>query len=87
VATCPSCASEVPDGNRFCGSCGAAIETPTSAPTRTSLKSEPRAGSHPTSDEPPLIPGTVLAKRYRTIHLLDRGRRSNRQATRINDAG
>ena len=38
MATCPSCASEVLEGNRFCGSCGAAIETPTSAPTETSFE-------------------------------------------------
>jgi serine/threonine-protein kinase len=73
VATCPSCASEVPEGNRFCGSCGAAIETPTSAPTETSLKSQPPAASHPTPDQARFIPGTVLAKRYRIVGLLGRG--------------
>jgi len=73
VATCPSCASEVPEGNRFCGSCGAAIETPTSAPTETSLKSEPPATPQPTPDQARFIPGTVLAKRYRIVSLLGRG--------------
>jgi serine/threonine-protein kinase len=63
----------VADESRFCSSCGEAIESPTSAPTETSLKSEPRAGSHPTSDQARFIPGTILAKRYRIISLLGRG--------------
>jgi len=73
VATCPSCASEVPEGTRFCGSCRNPIETPTSAPTETSLKSQPPATSHPSFDNARFIPGTVLAKRYRIISLLGRG--------------
>jgi len=73
MATCSSCASEVPDRSRFCLSCGAAIETPTSAPTETSLKSEPPAASHPTLDQARFIPGAILAKRYRIVGLLGRG--------------
>jgi serine/threonine-protein kinase len=73
VATCPSCASKVSDGNRFCGSCGSPVETPTSAPTETSLKSQPAAISHPSLDKARFIPGIILAKRYRIISLLGRG--------------
>ena len=73
MATCPSCASVVPEGNRFCGSCGSAIETPTSAPTETSLKSHPATTSHPSLNKARFIPGTVVAKRYRIISLLGRG--------------
>lgn len=71
VATCPSCESEVPEGNRFCGSCGTAIETPTSAPTETSCEEGDRFAD--LSSESRFIPGTVLAKRYRIISLLGRG--------------
>ena len=73
MATCPSCASEVPEGNRFCGSCGSPVETPTSAPTETSLKSQAAATSHPSLDKARFIPGTIVAKRYRIISLLGRG--------------
>jgi hypothetical protein len=73
MATCRSCASEVPDRSRFCLSCGAAIEIPTSAPTETSLKNEPAAVSHPSLDEARFIPGTILARRYRIVGLLGRG--------------
>ena len=73
MAKCPSCGGEVPEGNRFCGSCGAAVETPTSAPTETSLKSQPGATSHPTPGKARFIPGTVLGKRYRIVSLLGRG--------------
>ena len=73
VATCPSCACEVPEGNRFCGSCGTTIATPVSAPTETSLKSVPADTSYPSRDKARFIPGTVLARRYRIISLLGRG--------------
>ena len=77
MATCPSCASELPEGNRFCGSCGTPIETPTSAPTETRLKTRGQTSGlspSPSSlDKARFIPGTVLAKRYRIISLLGRG--------------
>jgi serine/threonine-protein kinase len=72
MAHCPSCGSEISQGKRFCGDCGAAVD-PSSAPTETSLKSEQPATSHPTPDQARFIPGTVLAKRYRIVGLLGRG--------------
>ena len=48
-------------------------ETPTSAPTETSLKSEPAALSHPSLDRARFVPGSVLDKRYRIVGLLGRG--------------
>ena len=75
MATCPSCASEIPEGNRFCGSCGVALPPSSMSPTETSLRSKPPAtASSPDSiDRARFIPGTMLAKRYRIVGLLGRG--------------
>ena len=70
---CPACSSEAPDGSRYCPSCASPLETPTSAPTETSLKSGPAATSRPSLDQARFIPGTLLAKRYRIVSLLGRG--------------
>jgi serine/threonine protein kinase len=75
--------AEVPDGSRFCGTCGASVgEAAADAPTRTSapsaLPTELAASvSSPSSsssaDQGRFLPGTVLDKRYRIIALLGRG--------------
>ena len=71
MAQCPKCTCECPDGARFCASCGGALETPTSAPTKSTVEmSHP---SHPSLDRARFIPGTVLAGRYRIVGLLGRG--------------
>jgi serine/threonine-protein kinase len=73
MGICPSCSRDVPEGNRFCGSCGSLLDIPTSAPTATSLESDPTPVSHPSLDEGRFVPGTVLARRYRIVGLLGRG--------------
>ncbi len=72
MSRCDSCGSDYPDGQRFCGDCGAAVDK-TSAPTETSLRNAASAVSHPSPDPARFIPGTVLARRYRIVGLLGRG--------------
>jgi len=82
VIQCPDCSAEVPEGGRFCGSCGASVGEASEAPTRTSAPSAlPTELATPVSspatsssvDQGRFLPGTVLAKRYRIIGLLGRG--------------
>ncbi|TNF72193.1 MAG: serine/threonine protein kinase, partial [Acidobacteria bacterium] len=82
VSRCPACGAEVPEGNRFCGSCGAAVGSASEVPTRTSapsaLPTELAAPAHSpasssSADQGRFLPGTVLTKRYRVIGLLGRG--------------
>ena len=79
---CPSCASDVPEGKQFCGDCGAAVATPASAPTQTSVSggsSDERvsqsssAPSFDSLDQSRFLPGTVLAGRYRIVGLIGSG--------------
>jgi len=73
----------VPVGKRFCADCGAAADTPTSAPTETSVSGAPpprgprlRSTSAPSLDFPDharFLPGVMLAGRYRIVGLLGRG--------------
>jgi serine/threonine-protein kinase len=69
---CPSCDSEYPEGHRFCGACGSAVDE-TSAPTRTSLKSGASPVSGPEGERARFLPGAVVAGRYRIVGLLGRG--------------
>jgi len=64
---CRSCSAENPDGNRFCGVCGASLVSASEAPTEAIGSS-----SHETGDGR-FPPGTVLAERYRVIALLGQG--------------
>ena len=65
---CPSCQREVPEGSRFCSSCGAELPL---GPTQTY-----RADSERSSDSAGhgrFLPGTMLTQRYRIVGLLGRG--------------
>ena len=79
---CPSCASDVPEGKQFCGDCGAAVATPASAPTQTSVSGgssgervsqSSSAPSFDSLDHSRFLPGTVLAGRYRIVGLIGSG--------------
>ncbi len=79
---CLSCSAPVPEGGRFCMSCGAALsagsESPTiiSAPATAAVLTPPGRRSLTSSDaldEGRFTAGTVLAGRYRIIGLLGRG--------------
>jgi len=74
---CPHCASAVPDGSRFCASCGLPIEADADvtrlrggdASTQAGVpQSATRASAHGV-----YVAGTLLAGRYRIIGLLGRG--------------
>ena len=41
MPTCPSCASDLPEGQRFCGSCGSSADAPTSPPSAPPLPLAP----------------------------------------------
>ena len=86
---CPSCSAEVPDGSRFCPSCGEAVllSSPSQLPTnlaspsvaeaarrrRPSSSVIGRLASSDSIDAGGFTPGTMLAERYRVIGLIGRG--------------
>jgi Protein kinase domain len=77
VARCLACGLESGAGQRFCGACGAAISGSVDEPTLStpardiSPLSEPPA---PASDgQGRLLPGAVLAERYRVVAMVGRG--------------
>ena len=84
---CPSCASRIPEGSRFCLSCGSAISSevsvtqtvaipPTPVPTSSRSENRPVSLAHSSSQgssESRFLPGALLASRYRIVALLGRG--------------
>jgi serine/threonine-protein kinase len=77
MSRCPDCSGEIPAGSRFCPACGRPLETPTSAPTETSLEGGTGKTAGP-ADRTPVpdsrfLPGTVIAGRYRIVGLLGTG--------------
>jgi len=80
---CPSCEKPLPEGSRFCPSCGAASATAhedvSASATATRALGE-RAASPPSPlrsssghGESRFIPGAMIAGRYRVLSLLGRG--------------
>ncbi|HVR95981.1 MAG TPA: serine/threonine-protein kinase [Thermoanaerobaculia bacterium] len=75
---CPSCSSSLPDGSRFCGSCGQPVPPLSALPT---AKLQPGAEPVPrrpgpsryAPGKPRFLPGTQLAGRYRIVGLLGKG--------------
>jgi hypothetical protein len=84
MTRCAQCGGEMPEGARFCASCGKAAtpftEMLTEAsthqtPQRASSPSpgRPHSGSGPVMDGGRFVPGEMLSERYRIIGLLGRG--------------
>jgi len=75
MITCPSCATEMADGNRFCSKCGSPIPPSSEDPTRLGAPSP--TGAHLSSSSPldgsRFLPGVLLANRYRIIGPLGKG--------------
>ena len=68
--SCPSCSKPVPPKARFCGDCGAALESQSILPTEAA----PSGASALTSSQRGRFElGTILAERYRIIEMLGRG--------------
>jgi len=77
MPSCPSCASEVPEGKRFCADCGVAL-APEVTPTRTADPDDHSTTpasltSAESLDGSRFLPGTVIAQRYRIVALIGRG--------------
>src|ERR1039458_6804636 len=87
IMQCPSCASRIPEGSRFCFTCGAAMpsdasvaetvaiaDTPASTPAKSQSRPSSLTGSSVrTSSEGRFLPGELLAGRYRVVALLGKG--------------
>ncbi|HEX5214120.1 MAG TPA: serine/threonine-protein kinase [Vicinamibacterales bacterium] len=69
---CANCGTPAPDGQRFCGACGAGL--PASSETETALLPPPASAPNaPIATRAGFLPGVVLAGRYRIAGLLGRG--------------
>src|SRR5215472_6685467 len=83
MVKCPSCAAEMLDSNRFCGSCGTVLTPKPHSEAETVAMSAPPSSPRSTSvslrtssdapDEGRFLPGALVAERYRILGLLGRG--------------
>ncbi len=87
MTQCPSCASGIPEGSRFCLACGAAVPADASITQTVAVQDRPaastaRSPSRPASltttsgrvlAESRFLPGSLLAGRYRIVALLGKG--------------
>jgi len=89
VIRCSNCSAEIPDGSRFCPSCGEAVslsspsQLPTNLPSPSVAEAARRRGpsssvvgrlaSSDSIDGGGFTPGTILGERYRVIGLIGRG--------------
>ena len=71
---CPSCSTEMPVGQRFCGTCGAAL-TPSNSQAATVAMARERTPTTSGSslDDGRFPVGAILAERYRILGLLGQG--------------
>jgi serine/threonine-protein kinase len=71
---CPACSAEVPESNRFCGVCGAAIASSKSqAATVAMAPGRTPTPSSTSIDEGRFPAGAILAERYRILGLIGQG--------------
>jgi len=73
MIACPRCAERAPGGSRVCSRCGERLPTGAFDRTRTSAAVRDSGSTAPPSDAGRLLPGTVLAGRYRIYGLVGRG--------------
>ena len=75
--TCPGCSCGVPEGSRYCPTCGGALLGPEEAPKHSTVvvdSSMLTSGDGPDPiDHGSFIPGTIIAERYRIVGLLGKG--------------
>ncbi|HJQ99752.1 MAG TPA: serine/threonine-protein kinase, partial [Candidatus Polarisedimenticolaceae bacterium] len=67
--TCPECATAIPEGGRYCSSCGHPVVSSSALPTMHASSSTPSRSA----GDGRFLPGAILAGRYRIIGLLGRG--------------
>jgi serine/threonine-protein kinase len=71
---CPACSAQVPEPNRFCGVCGAALASSNSqAATVAMAHGRTPTPSSTSIDEGRFPAGAILAERYRILGLLGQG--------------
>jgi serine/threonine-protein kinase len=72
---CQACQFEIPEGHRFCGSCGSPVPSASQIPTVTGAAAVTPLAARLSSDTiaASFTPGVVVAGRYRVVGLIGRG--------------